>query len=98
MGVWAHREAENDGFPGRSSGSWWGIQLSGVMVWMVLLLGHEGQPPVSRRPVELQRDACGERRPLRPSTADGAQGLSSTAQRRAGKATTSAAAGTLWPR
>lgn len=36
--------------------------------------------------LKLQRGACGERRPLRPSAADGTQGLCSTARPRAGKA------------
>ena len=36
--------------------------------------------------LKLQRGACGERRPPRPSAADGTQGLCSTARPRAGKA------------
>ena len=47
--------------------------------------GWSGSPGARGR-LKRQRHACGERRPLRPSAADGTEGLSSTARPRAGKA------------
>ena len=82
----------SSGFPGRSGGCWRWVWLSGVPGRLVRLVcgwcGCPGARGSRRFPaglLKLQRGACGERRPLRPSAADGTQGLCSTAWPRAGK-------------